>query len=136
LALLEVKGSIGDGGGLGVVGDHHDGFAVVLGEGGEEGENGAGGFAIEVAGGFIGDEEFGVVHDGPSDGDPLFLAAGKFGGAVLGAIGKPHEVEGNVYASPAFGAGEGHEEEGQFHVLEGRENRHQMVELEDVADVT
>ena len=136
MALFEVEDAVGDGGGLGVVGDHHDGFAVVLGEGSEEGENRAGGFAIEVAGGFISDEEFGVVHDGTSDGDPLFLAAGEFGGAVLGAIGKPHEVEGSICASPAFGAGEGHEKEGQFHVLEGRENRHQMVELKDVSDVT
>ena len=136
MALFEVKGSVGDSGGLGVVGDHHDGFSVVLGEGGEEGENGAGGFASEIASGFVRDEEFGVVHDGPSDGDPLFLAAGEFGGAVLGAIGKPHEVEGSIYPSSTFGAGEGHEKEGQFHVLEGRKNGHQMVELKDVADVT
>ena len=43
-----MEGAGGGGGGLGVVGDHDDGLAVIGGEGAEEVEDGAGGFAVEV----------------------------------------------------------------------------------------
>jgi hypothetical protein len=109
---------------------------MVFGEGCEEVENGGGGFAVEVAGWFIGNEEFGVVHDGAGDGDALFLSAGEFGGAVMRAIGESDQIEGGIDAGPAFGPGERDEQKREFDILEGRENGNEMIELENVADVT
>jgi len=41
------------------------------------------GFGVEVAGGFIGEDDAGIVDEGSGDGDPLLLSAAEFGGQVV-----------------------------------------------------
>ena len=102
LPFLKVKRAVCYGRGFGIMSHHHDGLAVVVGERGEEGENGSGGFAVEVAGRFIGDEEPWVMNNCSGNGDALFLASGEFGRAVMRAIGEANEIKGGIDASPAL----------------------------------
>ena len=77
LAFVEVDGARGAGGGVRVVGDHDDGLAVLAVERLEEAEDFVAGFAVEVAGRLVAEEQRGVGDDGPRDADALLLAAGK-----------------------------------------------------------
>ena len=38
---------------------------------------------VEIAGGFVGEDDFGVGDDGAGDGDALLLAAGELVGVVV-----------------------------------------------------
>jgi len=58
------------------VGDHHDGDVVFLVEGAEKFEDALGILGVEVAGGFVGHDDVGLVADGAGDGDTLLLADG------------------------------------------------------------
>ena len=60
-----MKGAIRHGSSFRVVGNHHDGFVVIPGQGVKEVEDRPSGFPIKVTGGFIGYEETWVVDDGP-----------------------------------------------------------------------
>src|SRR5699024_3607658 len=90
---------------------------------------------IEVAGGFVGEEEVGVGDDGAGDGDALFLAAGELAGEVVEAVAQAHEVEGGRGVFAAAGAGEAGEFEGQFDVLQGGQHGDEVERLEDEAQV-
>jgi hypothetical protein len=57
------------------VGDHNQGFALAD-ELAKEGKDFAGGAEVEVAGGFVGDDERGIVGQGAGNGGALLLAAG------------------------------------------------------------
>ena len=70
-----------------VVGDEDDGSAAAV-EGLEEVENLVGGLRVEVAGGFVGQDQLGLVYQCAGDGDALLLPAGEFGGLVVKAIGQ------------------------------------------------
>ena len=48
---------------------------------------------VEVAGGFVGEEQAGTVDDRPGDGDALLLAAGQFGWAGGGLPGEADPAE-------------------------------------------
>ena len=43
---------------------------------------------VEVAGGFVGEEDVGILHEGASDGDALLLSAREFVGEVVHAVGE------------------------------------------------
>ena len=73
------------------------------------------------------------MHDGPGDGDTLFLATGEFGWPVVGPVGEAHEFEGGFHPGPALGAAEGLQKQGKFDVLVSGEDRDEVVELENVA---
>ena len=62
-----------------VVGDHHDGGAGGV-EALEELEDFVGRFAVQVAGGFVGQDDGRFVQQGAGDGDALLLAAGELVG--------------------------------------------------------
>ena len=102
----------------------------------EQFEDAGGGFAVEVAGRLVGDEERRIGDDGAGDGDALFLAAGKFGRRVVHAVA---ETDQRQRGSPP-GRGVpfstcGESSKRQLHVFESGENRHEVIELEDVTDV-
>jgi hypothetical protein len=46
------------------------------------------GLGIEIAGRFVGQQQPWTVGDGPGDRHPLLLAAGEFGGAMIGPSAK------------------------------------------------
>src|SRR5690606_12627148 len=84
-ALVQVHRVAGELGGLRVVGDHDDGLAVLAVEHLQQAQDLVGGLAVEVAGGFVADQQGGVGDQGAGDRHALFLAAGKFVGLVAGA---------------------------------------------------
>ena len=91
--------------------------------------------AIEVAGGFVGQDERRPRDDGARDGHALLLAARELARVVLVAVGEADEAERVGNTLVAFRGGERVQEERQFHVLVRGQHRHQVVELEDVAHV-
>src|SRR5690606_10547111 len=76
-----------------LVGDHDDGDALVV-EFLKNAHDLDGGFAVEVAGGFVGEEDVRLVDEGAGDGDALLLSAGKLAGKMIGALGEADDVEG------------------------------------------
>ena len=76
----------GDGGAVGVVGDHDDGLAEFLVEPLEEFQDFFGAGRVEVSGVFVVEDDVGVGDDGAGDGDALFLAAGELAGEVVEAV--------------------------------------------------
>ena len=125
----------GVGRGLRVVGDDDDGFVELLVQPGQQVHDFPGGLPVQVAGGFVRGDEGGVGDQGPGDGHPLLLAAGELGRVVVLAVAQAHQFQDQFHVFPALPAGQLGEEQGQFHVLKGREDRDQLVELEDEAHV-
>ncbi len=85
LTVFDVDDAAGVFGDFGFVGDDDDGDAGAV-EFLEEFHDLATAVGIEVAGGFIGHEDGGIVDEGAGDGDALLLAAGEFVGAVVEAL--------------------------------------------------
>ena len=59
----------------------------------QEFADGSGARAVQVAGRFIGEQQFGGVNQSPSHGDALAFAAGEFGGAVSETVPEADAVE-------------------------------------------
>ena len=87
-------------------------------------------FVVQGAGRFVAQQQFGFLGDGAGDRDALLLAAGQLRGEVVEPVGKPHLAEG-VGRVKMVGADLG----GELHVLKRGQVGHQVVELEDEADV-
>jgi hypothetical protein len=115
---------------VGVVGDDDDGGVFSV-EFVEHFEDGFAGFGVEVAGGFVGKEEDGVVHEGAGDGDALLLAAGEFDGAVVAAVVEADHVAEFAGALAADGGFDALVEEGDFEVFEDGELGDEVKVLED-----
>ena len=81
-----MDGAAGAGGGVGIVGDHDDGLAVLLVERLEQREDFVAGLAVEVAGGFVAEQDVGIGDDGAGDADALLLAAGERARVMLRAV--------------------------------------------------
>lgn len=133
-----VVGLFGDG--L-VVGDHDDGEAVVAVKFFEEGEDFSAGFLVEVAGGLVSEEEFGIGDQRAGDGGALHFAAGKFAGFVRQPMAELHHVEQllgplNVLAFvPPITEDAVANHDGGEDVFERREFRQEVIELKDHAEM-
>jgi hypothetical protein len=92
--------------------------------------------AVQVAGGLVGQDQLGLVHEGPRDGHPLLLAAGELVGSVVGAAAQPDRLEEGAGPAMALGGWPVFPvvDEGQLHVLEGGRPGQQVEALEDEAD--
>ena len=99
----ELDLAIGGGGNRLAVGDEKDGGFLFASEAGDEFDDGVTGGGVEIAGGFIGEKNRGLVDEGAGDGGALKLSAGELVGAVVGAIG---ELDGGEEVAGA-GTGEG-----------------------------
>src|SRR5215469_2983605 len=135
LALLEVQRAAGELRGLGIMGDHDDGLAVLAVEHLQESEDLVRGLAIEVPGRLIAHQQLRIGHQRARDRDALLLAAGELFRLVLGAIGEPHDLERDGDVLAALRGRELGEQQRQLDVAFGGEHRHEVVELEDEADV-
>ena len=136
LAFVQMDGAAGAGGGVGIVGDHDDGLALLLVEGLQQRQDFIAGLAVEIAGGFVAKQDGGVGDNGAGDADALLFAAGQGARVVLQRDGKgrpPSSAFSACWRRSAFG--EMRQEQGQFHVPLRREDGHQIVELENEADV-
>jgi len=72
-----------------VVGDDHDGGSLAV-QILEQAEDGRSGGAVEIAGGFIGQDDGGVTDQGPRDGHSLAFPSRKLRGLGPRAVGEPH----------------------------------------------
>jgi hypothetical protein len=74
--IAHVEDAIGDLGRLGVVGNHEDGLVKLAAGLTEHLEDGVGVLCVEVAGGFVGEDDGWAVDEGASDSYALLLASG------------------------------------------------------------
>ena len=118
-----------------VMGDHHDGLALPAIEHLEQGKNFVGGFAIQIAGWLVAQKNGRVGDDGAGDADPLLLSPRHFARLVRRAVPEPHQGQRGIDMGLALGAGEAGEQQRQFDIGRSRQHRHQIVELEDKADM-
>ena len=72
-----------------IVCDHDNGQVELFVQFGDQGEDLLAGDTVEVAGGFVGEEEAGTGHEGAGNGDALLLAAGKLVGQVIQPVPQP-----------------------------------------------
>ena len=115
---------------VGVVGDDDEGAAVLTDEVEEEIDDGGATVRVQVAGGFVGEDDAGIIDEGAGDGDALLFAAAELGGEVVEAVGKAHAFEEGDGGIPAFGFSD---EGGEEDVLESGEFGEEKVGLEDEA---
>src|SRR5579884_3762392 len=118
------------------MGDEDEGLPKFTIEAAEQVHDVGGGFAIEVASGFVGPDDGGIVSEGASDGDALALAAGEFGGPVFGAIGEAHTFEEFQCAFARLARWNFRDQHRQFDVFNGIEHGQEVEVLEDEANVT
>jgi hypothetical protein len=90
---------------------------------------------IEVGGGLVGQDDAGVVGEGPGDGDALLLAAGELVGSEVQPLAKAQAGEQFEGSPPGSAAKHGGEVAGQFDVLEGVKCGEQVEVLEDETEV-
>ncbi len=97
-------------------------------------EHDVGGRDIEIAGGFIGQQEFGRVGHGAGDGDALAFAAGELAGQMIGAAGKAEGFE--QFQAARFGGfvGNARDQLRNGNIFERGEFGEQMVRLVDETD--
>lgn len=92
------------------------------------------GAVIEVAGGLIGEEDFGGSDEGSGEGNTLLFASGEFAGAVMAAGA---EADFGEFCGCLLGSLRGRDaadEERHHDVFEGGEFGEQVVALPDEAD--
>ena len=119
-----------------LVGDHDDGapFAVQF---GQQRHDLRPGFGIQVAGGFIRQDEHRIVDQGAGDGDPLRLPAGEFLRLMVDAVPQADRLQRGDGFLALFGLAEVQVavvEHGQHHVFDGGGAGQQVVTLEDEPD--
>ena len=130
----EVDTTVGFDGDFFAVGDENDGGFFFSGELGDEiDDHGAGG-GVEIAGGFVGEKDRGLVDEGTGEGGSLELSTGKLVGAMVGAVGELDgfkEIVGTVTSRGVHTSGE---EEGEENVFFDRKGGEEVEELENEAD--
>ena len=122
-------------GGARIVGHHQDGLARLAVQRLEKVEHRIARLAVEVAGRLVAQQEQRIGDDGARDADPLFLAAGQFGRAVPGAVGKTDECQRRAGAAQPLGGRQVGQQQRQLDIALGGQHRQQVVGLEDEADV-
>src|SRR5215469_8481616 len=135
LPLLQVQRAACELRGLRIVRDHDDGLAVLAVEHLQESQDLIRGLAIEVPGRLIAHQQLRVGDQRPRDRDALLLAAGELLRFVLGAIGKPDDLQRHPDVLAPLCGRELGEQQRQLDVAFRGEHRHEVVELEDEADV-
>lgn len=85
-----------------VVSDQDGRGGLLVSEAGDQADDDGAAFVIEGTGGFVDQENGGVVHQGTGDVDALALAAGELVGAPAGLVGQADGVE--QFHGPVVGA--------------------------------
>ena len=116
-----------------IVGHDNEGPAVGTRHAEQQIDDGLAGVGIEVSGGFIREEDGGVVDEGAGDGDPLLLAAAQFRWQVVQAFGKPHPPE---KLASFFGRGYSADHRRDEDIFQCRQLGQQEIRLENESHVS
>ena len=92
LAVTHVQDAMSVSGGFGIVRDHHDRLAEVLIKLAEKAEHGLGVFGIEIACGFISQDDFRFADDSASERYALLFAARKFRRLMFQTIAQAEKI--------------------------------------------
>src|ERR1039458_9026682 len=92
------------------------------------------GVRIEIAGRFIGQEQFRLVDERAGDGHALLFAAGKFGRPVLHTVLETNPGEQVASARPGLADGSAGHARRQTDIFERIEFRQQMIRLKNETD--
>ena len=140
LAIAQGDAAMGEGCDGGIVGDEDERCALPLVEVEEKVEDGLPVGGVEVAGGFVGEDDGGLEDEGAGESDALLLTAGELDGVVIGAVGEADGGEEGAGAGEAFGGGAtgklgvGVELVGEEDIFERGEGGDELVGLEDEAE--
>ena len=116
------------------MGNEDDGSFFVAGELSEElNDDGAGG-GVQIARGFVGEDDGGAMDEGASHGGALELAARKLVGTVVSAVGELNGAEEFASASTGGRGDAASEEERKEYIFFDRESGEEVKELENKAD--
>jgi len=126
---------VADGRGLGAVGHQHQRRSGLVAQVTQQFEDPLPVAGIEVARGFIGQEQSGSVDERPRDGDALHLAPGEFTRRRVGPMSHAHPVQQRRHAGTAFRGRDAQQLKRQFDVLGRGQCGQQVEELEDRAEV-
>lgn len=85
-AIDQSDAAVGGGGNFLAVGDEDDGGFLLAGKPGDEFDDGGAGGRVEIARGFIGEKNGGLMNEGPGEGGALKLAAGELVRSMMGAV--------------------------------------------------
>ena len=130
----EVDTTVGFDGDFFAVGDENDGGFFFSGELGDEiDDHGAGG-RVEIAGGFVGEKDRGLVDEGTGEGGSLELSTRELVGAMVGAVGELDGFKEIVGTVPSRGVHTSGEEEREKNVFLDRKGGEEVEELENEAD--
>jgi hypothetical protein len=133
-AVDEVDTTVGFDGDFFAVGDENDGGFFFSGELGDEiDDHGAGG-GVEIAGGFVGEKDRGLVDEGTGEGSSLELSTGELVGAMVGAVGELNGFKEIVGTVTSRGVDTSREEEGEENVFFDRKSGEKVKELKNEAD--
>ena len=75
------------------MGDHHDGLTELVDRAAHERQNLVTSRGVEVAGGFVGEDDLRPCRQGPAHGDTLLLATRELVGTMGGAVGQPDRFD-------------------------------------------
>ena len=107
--------------------------AALISQAAHDGQHFAGQLGVQRRGRLVEIENLGVVGDGAGNSDALLLAAGKLVGQVVLAALEAEDVQHVLEALLVHGTAV--EQDRQRHVLDDVEDRHEVVELVDEADL-
>ena len=75
------------------MGDDDNGAPEFIAQGAQQPENGIGRCPVEIAGGFVAEQELGIADDRARDGDALLLPARQLARVVGAALFEPDQFE-------------------------------------------
>src|SRR6266576_444197 len=135
LAFVEIDRPAGAGGGMRIVRDHDARFAVLAVERLQQVENLVAGFAVQIARGFVAEQQRWVRDNRARDAHTLLLAAGELAGIMFGAVCQAYDIQRCRHVLFPLGFRQVRQEQRQLHVAFRGEHGKQVVELENKADV-
>ena len=136
LALVEVDGAGGAGGGVRVVGDHDDGLAMIPAQRFEQRQDLVSRLAVEIPGGFVRQDQGRVRDERAGDAHALLFAARELPRMMAQAVGKANRGEGQADLTPATGGAQMGQQQRQLDVPLGGQGGEEVVELEDESHVS
>src|SRR5215213_6999509 len=132
-AVAHADGAVRPGRDRGVVGDQDEGLLLALVQPDQEVHYSAGRLGVERAGRLVGPHDGGVVNQRAGHRDALLLAAAHLGRAFFRLIREPHHLDGVLGPPPGLLRLVARHQKGQLHVLDRRQDRYEVVRLEDEA---